>query len=101
MRYDSASPIGAAMQAKSFLERCTPRQRELGLAPDYEVPVPMRTARGGVDLDTFYLTVPIGLGAGDTFKVPMRHGMQHTITVPPGMSTGGLLTIRQTGLVDV
>lgn len=39
-----------AQEADKFVARCTPRQRELGLPPDYAKPVPLPDASGHVDL---------------------------------------------------
>lgn len=79
--------------AKEFLERCTPRQRALGFPPDYCKPVPLPSENGVVDLNKLYLTVPIGLKAGDSFEVPMARGYRAALVVPEGRSEGDVMWV--------
>ena len=76
---------------KSFLDRCTPQQRKLGLPPDYAKPVSLPGENGAVDLNKLYLTVPIGKKPGDSFEVPMSRGYRATLHVPEGRSEGDVM----------
>ena len=91
MLYAKGTKAGDA--ADAFLKRCTPRQRELGLAPDGSKPVPQTGPNGRVDPDILYLTVPIGLTGGDTFTVPTGRGARAMVTVPDGKMEGDVLSI--------
>jgi hypothetical protein len=77
----------------AFLARCTPIQRKLGLSPDFAKPVPIMGAEGRFDPDRLYLTVPVGMQAGDCFTVPMGRGLEARITVPAGKAEGDVLQI--------
>ena len=79
--------------AETFLARCTPQQRKLGLPPDGAKPIPLPGADGQIDPHVLYLTVPIGLAGGDTFTVPMGRGMEAKVVVPPGKQEGDVLAI--------
>ena len=92
--YEPGPADSAKVAVAEYLARCTPYQRELGLAPDYEKPVPMVGPRGIVEPDTLYLTVPAGLGEGDSFRVPTGHGCRTTVTVPTGRVAGDLISLR-------
>ena len=85
-----ASSKDAAM---AFLARCTAQQRKHGLPPDGAKPIPLRGRNGLVDPDVWYLTVPIGLKAGDSFTVPMAAGMEARLIVPSGKAEGDVLSI--------
>jgi hypothetical protein len=92
--YDKRSGSGAREAAAEFLARCTPRQRELGLPPDYAKPVPQKHPDGTVDESKLYLTVPIGLVPGDCFTVPTGRGLRATVIVPEGLQEGDVLAIH-------
>ena len=79
--------------ASAFLARCTPIQRKLGLSPDFAKPVPGIGVGGRFDPDRLYLTVPVGMQAGDCFTVPMGRGLEARITVPAGKVEGDVLAI--------
>ena len=77
----------------AFVTRCTARQRELGLPPDFAKPVPMAGRSGLVDHSVLYLTVPEGYAPGETFAVNLGNGMERDLTVPPGRAPGDLISI--------
>ena len=85
--------------ARDYVARCTPRQRELGLPPDGEKPVPrVIGADGNVCHTPLFLTIPVGIGLseGKQFTVPMGpgRGRPTVITVPAGCGEGDVLSIE-------
>ena len=91
MAYEKAT--GPTRAVAEFRARLTPRQRELGLAPDYEQPVPMADASGYVDLDVLYLTVPHGRRGGDVFELPIGNGKRCVVMVPTEKKAGDLMSV--------
>ena len=91
LTYEKGTSATAAVDA--FLSRCTQKQRELGLPPDYEKPVALPGEDGLVDPDILYLTVPIGLRAGDCFTVPTGYGLKSKVVVPDDKSEGDVIKI--------
>lgn len=83
----------------AFLARCTPKQREMGLPPDYEQPVRLPGKDGRIDPSRVFLSVPMDRQAGDTFEVPTGRGLRTMVTVPEGRGPGDVLSIHAfTGL---
>ena len=91
LTYEKGASVGVL--ADDFLARCTARQRELGLPPDGAKPIPLAGPDGQVNPSVLYLTVPVGLSAGDTFVVPTGHGFQAKVVVPEGKVEGDVLSI--------
>ncbi len=79
--------------AAAFLASCTPTQRKYGLPPDFAKPVPVMGPNGRFNPQQLYLTVPMGMKAGNSFTVPMGHGMEARITVPEGKAEGDVLAL--------
>jgi hypothetical protein len=84
---------GARRAVASFLSSCTPRQRELGLPPDFARPVPMLSSDGTIDHSMLYLTVPQGLTSGDAFHVPLGQNMRARVVVPPDHVAGDVVSV--------
>lgn len=78
----------------AFLARCTPRQRELGLPPDYATPVRLPGPDGRIDPTRLFLSVPMDRKAGDVFEVPTGRGLRTKVTVPEGLGPGDILSIH-------
>ena len=96
VNYQMGTSAKAAVHA--FVTRCTARQRELGLPPDFAKPVPMVGRSGVVDHSTLYLTVPEGKAPGDIFEVSLGgNGLVRNVTVPPGRAAGDMISISASG----
>lgn len=75
-------------KVKDFLERCTATQRAHGLPPDGE-----RVSSCGSD-NRFFVTVPQGLMAGDTFATPVAANRPViVVTVPEGAVAGQVVEV--------